>query len=154
MTRINLIPVEQLTDQHLFAEFREIKMVPKALGRTIRSLQRRGLPVVPGVLERVLPAYTLGQGHVSFFYDKGAFLAYRYELLRIELTLRRVRFNPLAVLDPDGVFEQYPELNGHYHAPPEAVAASRARIDLRISQKPQWYRMRGKRVAVPALQGA
>ena len=27
MTRINLVPPEELMDQHLFAEFREIKMV-------------------------------------------------------------------------------------------------------------------------------
>jgi hypothetical protein len=31
MTRINLIPVEELTDQHLLAEHREIKRIPNAV---------------------------------------------------------------------------------------------------------------------------
>lgn len=30
MTRINLIPVEELTDQHLMAEYRELPMIVKA----------------------------------------------------------------------------------------------------------------------------
>lgn len=35
MTRINLVPPSELMDQHLFAEFREIKMVPRSLHRSI-----------------------------------------------------------------------------------------------------------------------
>lgn len=41
MTRINLVPVEELMDQHLFAEFREIKMVPKSLRRSLRAAWQR-----------------------------------------------------------------------------------------------------------------
>ncbi len=37
MTRINIIPVKELYDQHLIAEYREITMVPAALNRTLRS---------------------------------------------------------------------------------------------------------------------
>ena len=37
MTRINLIHPSELTDQHLFAEFREIKMIPKSLRRSLRA---------------------------------------------------------------------------------------------------------------------
>ena len=37
MTRINIIPVCELKDQHLIAEYREITMVPAALNRTLRS---------------------------------------------------------------------------------------------------------------------
>ncbi len=37
MTRINIIPVSELADQHLIAEYREITMVPAALKRTLRS---------------------------------------------------------------------------------------------------------------------
>lgn len=37
MTRINLVPPEELMDQHLFAEFREIKMVPKSLRRSLQA---------------------------------------------------------------------------------------------------------------------
>jgi hypothetical protein len=31
MTRINLIPVNELTDQHLLAEHREIKRIPNVI---------------------------------------------------------------------------------------------------------------------------
>ena len=37
MTRINIIPVEELMDQHLIAEYREITMVPASLARTLSS---------------------------------------------------------------------------------------------------------------------
>ena len=43
MTRINIIPVQELFDQHLIAEYREITMVPAALNRTINS--KAGLKV-------------------------------------------------------------------------------------------------------------
>lgn len=66
MTRINLVPPSELTDQHLFAEFREIKMVPKALARSLKGRRPRG------VLEAIPKEFTLNTGHVMFFYDKGA----------------------------------------------------------------------------------
>ena len=37
MTRINVIPVDQLTDQHLVAEYREMLMVPASLKRSLGS---------------------------------------------------------------------------------------------------------------------
>ena len=96
MTRINLVPPEELMDQHLFAEFREIKMVPKSLARSIAA---RG---VQGVQKRIPTAFTLNTGHVSFFYDKGAYLVGRYALLRQELERRGINFNRESELDPDG----------------------------------------------------
>ena len=41
MTRINIISVSELYDQHLIAEYREITMVPAALKRTLNS--KKGL---------------------------------------------------------------------------------------------------------------
>ena len=37
MTRINIIPVEELTDQHLIAEYREIFMIGSSLQRSLKS---------------------------------------------------------------------------------------------------------------------
>ena len=37
MTRINLVPPSELTDQHLIAEYREIFMVAGSLRRTLIS---------------------------------------------------------------------------------------------------------------------
>ena len=41
MTRIDIISVQQLFDQHLIAEYREILMIPSALKRTLNS--KKGL---------------------------------------------------------------------------------------------------------------
>jgi len=71
MTRINCIPVDQLLDQHLFAEYREITRVASLQ----RSLSSYGV-------------YCMGAGHVKFFYNKGAFLRRRTEQLYRELCAR------------------------------------------------------------------
>lgn len=137
MTRINLVPPQELMDQHLFAEFREIKMVPKSLARSIAA---RG---VQGVLERIPSAFTLNTGHVSFFYDKGAYLVERYALLRLELERRGINFNRESELDPDGTMLATPWC-GHYTATPEALHIIRTLIAEKIALKPHWYRYEGK----------
>ena len=60
MTRINIINVSELTDQHLIAEYREITMVPAALNRTINS--RNGLDI-----NKIPKEFTLNKGHVTSF---------------------------------------------------------------------------------------
>lgn len=67
MTRINAgIPVEELSDKHLLAEHREIKRIPNAV-----CFGRANVEVIP-------EKFTLGKGHVKFFYDKNKFLYNRY----------------------------------------------------------------------------
>lgn len=76
MTRINLgIPPEVLTRQHLLAEAREIKRIPNMVR------QNRVKMDIP-------PIFSLGKGHVRFFYDKLGFLLKRYLSLYAEC-LRR-----------------------------------------------------------------
>jgi deoxyribonuclease (pyrimidine dimer) len=136
VARINLVPPSELMDQHLFAEFREIKMVPKSLRRSIAARGVSGL-VIP---ER----FTLNRGHVSFFYDKGAYLVRRYEEIKEELRVRGFNFNELSPLDPDGVFDSYPELRNDYEPTAEALETVRERIREKIGMRPGWYRYRGK----------
>lgn len=69
MTRINLgISVTSLTDEHLLAEHREIKRLPKAYLDSLRS----------GSINRVPNKFCLGKGHVLFFVDKPAYTLKRY----------------------------------------------------------------------------
>ena len=138
MTRINLVPVDELADQHLFAEFREIKMVSMALRRSLAARN------VDSVLARIPPAFTLGTGHVMFFYDKGDYLVERYSQIRCELKMRGVKFNPLSPLDLYRVQWDYPWC-GEYEPTPEALALVRARIAAKIAMRPDWYRYRGER---------
>lgn len=81
MTRINIIPVSDLTDQHLIAKYREITMVPAALTRTLNS--KSGFSK-----NKISTKFTLNTGHVYFFYDKGLYLHKRYNSLVKEMTLR------------------------------------------------------------------
>lgn len=146
MTRINLVPPEELMDQHLFAEFREIKMVPKSLARSIVASEgKRPNNALDYLLARIPKAYTLNTGHVSFFYDKGEYLRRRYAVLRAELERRGINFNRDSLLDPDGVFDALDErFRKDYDPTPEALALVRQRIQEKIALKPHWYRHNGK----------
>lgn len=67
MTRINCgIPPAELIDKHLLAEHREIKRIPN----TIKSGKAR--------IENIPDKFTLGKGHVKFFYNKLKYLNNRY----------------------------------------------------------------------------
>lgn len=131
MTRINLVPPTELTDQHLIAEYREIFMVPAALRR---SLQSRA-----GFNPRKIPRrFCLNAGHVYFFYDKGRYLHRRYRALCAEM--RRRGFRPDAARRfPKQVFAA----NGLYRDwRPQAadLRIIRARLRAKVAQKPDWYR--------------
>jgi deoxyribonuclease (pyrimidine dimer) len=144
---MNLVPPAELLDQHLFAEWREIKMVPQSLAR---SLQAWGLP---GVLNRVPPTFRLGTGHVSFFYDKGAYLHQRFEELGVELHARGVQYNREAVLDRASVYATLPPAFHRGYTPtPAALAEVRARIADRVAARPGWYRYRGAVAPNPPQQ--
>ena len=72
MTRINCVPVQELSGPHLVAEYRELPRVFKLAEKAAA----RGLPAQPG-------AYTLGKGHLLFFYSRLGYLAKRHaELIR------------------------------------------------------------------------
>ena len=77
MTRINIgIPPKQLTDKHVMAAHRELKRIPNVV-----SKGRYNLKTAP-------PQFTLGKGHVSFFYDKLGYLKKRYVELYNECRAR------------------------------------------------------------------
>lgn len=86
MTRINIIPPEQLFDQHLIAEYRETLMVVAALKRSIRAKGEEK------VLQEIPPTFRLNKGHVKFFYNKLQYLEKRFMKLVNEMKLRG--FNP------------------------------------------------------------
>lgn len=133
MTRINVIEPSQLADAMAVAEYRELPMVAGSLRRSLRS--KNGLPKIP-------PKYTLNKGHVSFHYDKGLYLHKRYKALIAELTKRGYKLDPNRNAD----FQVFID-NGLYNdwTPDEqALEINRERINIRIMQKPDWYRYYGK----------
>ena len=77
MTRINVgIKPKELVRQHLLAEHREIKRIPNVIKSGRYNL--RGQP----------SEFTLGTGHVKFFYDKIGYLKKRYNSLYKECLKR------------------------------------------------------------------
>lgn len=138
MTRVNLVAPIELTDQHLFSEWREIKMIPAALARALRT--RAVADIVKGIPRE----FTLGKGHVTFFYDKGAYLLSRYDALTLELVVRGYRIRPDAEFDPRGVFNAYGRFNGDYEPTPAAIQIIRDRIAEKIARRREWYRYYGK----------
>lgn len=143
MTRLNLVDPTELMDQHLMAEYREIKMVPRALKRSIDAAVKRvrSDAALAAVLRRIPPEYTLNTGHVSFFYDKGAYLAHRYNSLTMELLKRGYVIDRSLVLDKLGVHKSLDErFNKDYVPTEKALCTVRERIAARIAEKPDWYR--------------
>lgn len=146
MTRINLVPVEELTDQHLFAEFREIKMVAKSLRRSIASAVRKyGVDWEKYLLSKIAKEYTLNTGHVTFFYDKGLFLKKRFALLCKELDKRGVNYNKQSTFDESSIYNELPNLwNKDYYPTQREINISNDRIVTRIFEKPHFYKYQGK----------
>jgi len=133
MTRVNLVDPSELANQHLFAEWREIKMIPKALARSLRTQP------IDKIMMKIPKRFTLNTGHVTFFYDKGEYLRKRYELLTAELQLRGYKFNTESKFDPDGIMTGAP-WNGDYIPDDEAFMIIRERIAEKIAQKPLFYK--------------
>lgn len=124
MTRINVVPPEELHDKHLLAEYRELPRV-FALARAWHD---RG-----GDVEDLPCTYMMGKGHVKFFYDKGLWLFNRQFALYGEC-LRRgfdVKHDPAAARDD---FLSVPaDLFNDWTPTPRALRINRKRIAERLA---------------------
>tara|TARA_B100000700_G_scaffold5270_1_gene5830 strand:- start:3391 stop:3792 length:402 start_codon:yes stop_codon:yes gene_type:complete len=131
MTRINLIEPNELTNQHLVAEYREIFMVGSSLQRSLKS------PSWEKTKNTLPTEFTLNGGHVKFFYNKGKYLNKRY--LKLIKEMKRRGMNP----DPNRKFkkEQWPnELYKDWHPTSKDIKIIKKRIEEKINLKPDWYR--------------
>ena len=131
MTRINIIPVSELHDQHLIAEYRELTMVPAALNRTLNS--KTGL-----IREKISKSFTLNSGHVYFFYDKGLYLDKRYTEIVNEMKSRGFNPDSTRIFQID-IFKDN-DLYNDWTPTIEDQKLIRQRIQERINSKPDWYR--------------
>lgn len=132
MTRVNLIDPVELYDQHLIAEYRELRLLTANLKRILSTEKGRDKRRIPS-------KFTLNAGHVLFFSDKGRYITNRYSRLQREMVDRG--FIPsLPTLDvtawPPGFFNDWTPSE-------DDMNIVRERIALRVSQRPGWYRYRG-----------
>ncbi len=117
MTRINCVPVQELTNPHLLAEYRELPRIFRLA---------RLCPEAP-------TAYTLGRGHVKFFYDKLKYLLERQGQIVAEMKRRGMKpaFDPATLETQHRSAEKESLWNG-WTPTPEALEINRKRIAERI----------------------
>lgn len=124
MTRINLIPVEKLYDQHLLAEHRELKRIPNL----IKSWKYN--------LENIPDDYVLWKWHVKFFYNKLKFLHCRYSEIYRECKKRW-----FEIENYENSFSDLPKnLYNDYSPSKKAVSINQNRIESKIKEKPNFYK--------------
>lgn len=117
MTRVNVVDPKELCQKHLIAEFREITRIPN----TINSGKAK--------LDGNYPnKYTLGKGHVKFFYPRLKWLKNRYDAVYTECLKRgyNVVYKwPNSV--PDRLYRDWTVTD-------EAVKINRERIEQRLKE--------------------
>lgn len=124
MTRINVVPVEELTRQHLQSEYREITRV--------FGLARKAQRDILGLRKKLPPEYTLGTGHVLFFMNKLKYCSDRYAQLTQEMRCRGYSPNPVSKEDLISGIDS--KLIQDYTPTLEAVAINRQRIRERLQK--------------------
>ena len=119
MTRINCgIPVTELCDKHLMAEHREIKRIPNCIKKGRYNMKNQP------------KLFTLGTGHVKFFYDKLGYLKERYIKIYNECLYRHIN-----VTDFTNTWEGIdPALMGDYSPTDRDRLIVRKRIDERLTK--------------------
>jgi deoxyribonuclease (pyrimidine dimer) len=127
MTRINSsIQPQNLTDEHLCAEYREI----------IRICNNYKIRI--GKMNNLPKSFTLGKGHVLFFVDKPNFTLERYKQLHNECLSRG--FNVKDYSENWNVFEK--RMFNNIHTPTlheKELLIERISLRLLNSKKPYWH---------------
>lgn len=131
MTRINLVPVWELADQHLIAEWREL---PRVFGLVKKKLDEKK-PII------ISKNYTMGTGHVRFFYDKLLFLQKRHQSLVKEVQKRGFRITLTEKIS----LKPFPKEYCQDFIPSEQdLEISQQRILEKLQAKPDFYTFYGK----------
>lgn len=125
MTRVNCVPVEQLSREHLVAEYREL---PRIFGM-VRGMIERG--VTDPKLADIPSSYRMGTGHMKFFTDKLGWCVQRQKLLVMEM--QRRGYKP-EFTDPERLLDGIPEaFHGSWSPTSKDLEISWARIRERLN---------------------
>lgn len=127
MTRINLVPVEELSDQHLIAEYREL---PRAVKQNFD-------------LTNAPKKYVLGRGHVKWAAQYPGFLINRFYNLCNEMKYRGFIVNFSSSNFNDLVYHNKMKLlvdGPIYRITEDDIKLSRDRIIEKYKLKPDFYK--------------
>lgn len=127
MTRINLVPPAELHPKHLMGEIHEISrvfgLVRKAQARKINKYNFKEKVKAPDT-------YTMGTGHVLFFYSRLGYITSRYYALNEEAVKRGYKVNPIEKQQLiDGIQDWW---FGDYMPTAEAIKINQERLDERL----------------------
>lgn len=124
MTRINVVPVTELTDKHLLAEYRELPRVFRAA----RKWSKGG-----GLVSTLPDSYRVGKGHVKFFYQHLQFCYLRQKDLYAEC--KRRGFDVKLKPNRGYLIADAPShLCRDYKPTKEALRLNRQRINQRLKE--------------------
>lgn len=132
--RCNIIAPKDLTDQHLIAERRELRIIPPLLDKRAKTRS----PVTGDIPER----YCLGAGHQKFWLDKFMYLEKRYASLTEEMINRG--FKPNLDLFIDVKLAKHYGLYNDWIPEQEDYSIIKARLVDKIEQKFSWYKYYSK----------
>lgn len=124
MTRINLVPVEELADQHLMAEYRELPRMAAFATKTVKKLSD------------IPKKFTLNAGHMTFFLNKGTYLEERHKEIVDELKRRGYK---LSIEEPFEMNRRFRQ-DDTWEPTVEEIETSRERIREKLEMKPSFYR--------------
>lgn len=125
MTRINVIPPQELSDQHLIAEYHEL---PRCIKQKIN------------IDENVPSTYKLGPGHMKWAKMHSLWLLYRYAALIREMKYRG--FKPkYTVEDLELYWYKVEPLSGNlwYGVTSKDIKINKQRLLDKYKQKPAFY---------------
>lgn len=125
MTRINCVPPQELCNKHLTAEHYEL---PRIFTEVKKLLAKGRDPAAIPAPEK----YTLGLGHMKFFYTRLGYLRDRQADLAFEMARRKMKVNMdnikgLTAGIPDRLF-------GGWEPDEEALAANRKRLQEKLAE--------------------
>lgn len=127
MTRINCVPPEELHGKHLLAEYREL---PRIFSLVRKRVEKGQSPEDVDQPEQ----YTLGFGHVTFFYNKLGWLVDRQKSLIREMQRRGYKASQ-AFQNPNDLLQGIPEeWHGYWVPDQNALTVNRQRIDERVRE--------------------
>lgn len=133
MTRINLIEPEELMDQHLLAEHRELPRIFWIVRKKI--FENKEI--------KAWKQYKMWPWHVIFFYDKLLFLQKRLEKIILECKKRNFNIS----FTEDIKLDDIPDLYKKDFLPTEKdIKISRDRINEKIKLKKDFYKYYWKNI--------
>ena len=126
MTRINVIPVEELSDQHLIAEYHEL---PRVIKQKVN-------------IENASDFYVLGAGHVKWAKKHSRWLMRRYLDITWELQFRGFNTKyPFYKLYEKYETEYYTkECDNFYKVSKHDIEINQTRLIEKYNLKPNYYK--------------